>query len=670
MPMIEIFKEEEITPESATLAPDFVKRIREAFVNEILDQPSSYNNDVVHISRLFSNSTIRYKDSRNRFVRIRTPPSFVKAAQQAIDNADSEYYIHLFFTIDHWYFGDDWNPMKFSQVTLREPQIAAAPMANPNPNQDQATAMQAIANQMERLGERLDAQLPGNNPTGNNPTQQANQGVQNPNQIGTANTGNPTFYNRANMPQQVLVRYEKQKNRDIFSEDNMAPFIFPAPTQADPSATRSGNYFMDGPIIVTRDGTLFDLTNNDQTSKSNSRDKLFTSAFPKLTGERPEQIRQWYNMVLRHCIRQNIYLHPYFLFRMEANNIQGFTIGDLDIDDLPGKYEFSVGKWSNLIYSALVSDKVIPESCTRVKATMQAYKGADGYENIYAIISPTHPNHIEYPMEMVMHCPVQQPGESLEYFYFRYTDYLELKAFLYNYQIDFNHKREIEVFICALLDAASLKRKTNLERNSNSPEILAKYKRGALLRTLQLYSDEIIKARDSAKARRPTSRFIPPRNSTKRYGRPRELPAIKGSTVGSSLTSKTLNLMDFLERPKFDEDDAEGEKWFGHYCAAINNISAQPKLFDTSKECLVCRKTGHSFDKCPILNDIPSLRQHRISVAQLIKRIQDRDRTTLENTASISQLATEPTNSVTWQDDDDYEPDIDYYDDDQDFYQG
>ena len=114
--------------------------------------------------------------------------------------------------------------------------------------------------------------------------------------------------------------------------------------------------------------------------------------------------------------------------------------------------------------------------------------------------------------------------------------------------------------------------------------------------------------------------------------------------------------MDFWDLPKIAVDDTEGDKWNGHYVAAINAISAQPKLFDTSKECLVCRKTGHSFDKCPILNDIPSLKQHRITVAGFIKKIQDRDRTLLDNTASISQLATEPTNSVTWQDDSEYEP--------------
>ena len=81
MPMIDIFQEEEITSESATLAPDFVKRLRDAFVNEIIQLPcpSSYNNDIVHISRLFSDSTVQYKDSRNCYKCLRTPSSSVKA---------------------------------------------------------------------------------------------------------------------------------------------------------------------------------------------------------------------------------------------------------------------------------------------------------------------------------------------------------------------------------------------------------------------------------------------------------------------------------------------------------------------------------------------------------------------------------------------------------------
>ena len=143
MPMIDIFQEEEITSESATLAPDFVKRLRDAFVNEIIQLPcpSSYNNDIVHISRLFSDSTVQYKDNRNRLAFLRTPSSFVKAAQQAINDVDSEDYIDLFFTIDHWHFDEEWAPDNFNQISLQEPHVVAAPavapIANPTTNTNQ-----------------------------------------------------------------------------------------------------------------------------------------------------------------------------------------------------------------------------------------------------------------------------------------------------------------------------------------------------------------------------------------------------------------------------------------------------------------------------------------------------------------------------------------------------
>ena len=100
-----LFIEDKITLEQATLVKDFTTRLRNAVVNDIIDflmnEPPSFNNDNAHITSLFAESTMKYKDD-NRYMRIQTARSFIKAGQKAI--AGNKDYIDIFFGINHWHF--------------------------------------------------------------------------------------------------------------------------------------------------------------------------------------------------------------------------------------------------------------------------------------------------------------------------------------------------------------------------------------------------------------------------------------------------------------------------------------------------------------------------------------------------------------------------------------
>ena len=177
-------------------------------------------------------------------------------------------------------------------------------------NQDQATMMTRITQQMEQIADKVN-----NNNTACNPERQANQGV--PNSIGTTNTSNPVVYNVANLPATVRERYTKNDTVKIPSATEMEPFILPNPTGTNPNAITYSSHFVDRPRVITQNDSLFDLRNNDQ-SKSATRDKNFLATFPKLDGEQSHLVRKWYQEVLDHCTKLNISLHPYYLFRKEA----------------------------------------------------------------------------------------------------------------------------------------------------------------------------------------------------------------------------------------------------------------------------------------------------------------------------------------------------------------
>ena len=650
-----LFLEETITRENATLVAEFESRIRDEVVNNIVQlvahAPASFDNNSEHIGSLFAESMLRYKDG-NRLIPIRSTESFVKAAQKTIDEGKEN--IEILFSIDHWYFDKKkWTPMNFGQISLEDQQVERT--SNTNPSDQTMAALTRMTNDhdaaMAKLTEALERvsnSVRGNQPQGS-PSQAQNQ-----NPIGTRNTGNPEHYNIKNIPATVKERYTKNDEGIILTSSEMTPFTLPNPSNDDPDGTVIRNYFVDGPRLITRDGTLFDLTSTDQ-SKSAHRDKNFLSQFPKLYGEEAHVVRKWYQEVQDHCSRANIYLHPYYLFRKEADHIRGFTIGNSESDDLPSQFQYVIKSWSVLLFTAIRSEKVIPESCSRMRQTMLNYQSGKGYETIFALISMTHPHHLRYPHDLITQTPKQGPTEQLETFYFRYVDFLRLRAYLSDQPGSLDNKHEVSCFIQGTREKTALRRKTDEERESTAADKIAKYKSGTLLRTLQMYMDEIDKERGGA-TRRPSGSLISGKhNQTRRSPRFREILPRKNDTTTSTITTKSINLIQQLGYPDINEDDPESAQWHGHYCVAINIIDKHPQAFDTSRVCIVCRRTGHAFDKCPVLNDLKTLQAHRIRVAQFMNNVNKTDENFLGDKAQVSQVESSHVTSVTWQDEYEYQ---------------
>ena len=125
-----------------------------------------------------------------------------------------------------------------------------------------------------------------------------------------------------------------------------------------------------------------------------------------------------------------------------------------------------------------------------------------------------------------------------------------------------------------------------------------------------------------------------------------------GSTTPSTLTNTSIQLIQLVGEP--DLPEADDPNLFAHsaYCHAIKAIDSDPRKFDTSRPCLVCGLKGHSFDGCPMLNDIEYLRSHRILVANFLKKVQRSD-DTYSGEAKISQICAQEAGP----DDDEYSTD-------------
>ena len=66
----------------------------------------------------------------------------------------------------------------------------------------------------------------------------------------------------------------------------------------------------------------------------------------------------------------------------------------------------------------------------------------------------------------------------------------------------------------------------------------------------------------------------------------------------------TTFLSNLLEEPPGLEDLEPFHEYHENYKqAVIKNLDTDPREFTTTKPCLVCNKTGHTFDNCPILKN-------------------------------------------------------------------
>ena len=617
-----------------TLVEDVVGTLKRIVVEHVasLVGETTYNNDLIKIRTLFDKTIIRTKNGDTN-VSLRNKRHLIEAAKRTIEEGNSM--IHLHFDIDQWHFNIQmWSAMNFEHVGLEQSIDTTSP-GNTTTQGNQLS--QAITTMTALLG-----RMNQNNPTQN----QASQASNNPNipqgTTGSPHTGIGLPWNPNSLPTQVKERYLKREG--ILTGSEMLPFNIA--TAGSPAPVKM-IYYLDppgiGPRLITRDGLCFDLTRNER-SKEASRDKQFIANFPRMQGDAPEQIRKWYREVTAFALGHNIYVHPYYLFRKDAAHIRGFTVGTDTITehhDLPTRFELAITEWGTLIYTALKSDKVIPESCPQQRQTILSYEGGKGYEALKAMINRTHPISARHPHDAIRDHPIQEKSESLEQYYFKYQDFLRLRAFLVDHKATMSDKAEVSTLIKGTLYCDKLRRKTDDERESSDQFKVDKYKEGRLLQTLQVYVEEIKQERER---RTPKPSFIPSnlsKRGDRRSGRSSKsrTSLSSGSTTPSTLTNSSINLIDQLGEPKMPESD-DAASIFAHsvYIHALRAIDGDAKKFDTLRPCLVCGEKGHSFDGCPMLNDIEYLRSHRIMVAGFLKRIEKSDENYVEN-AKISQIS-------------------------------
>eukprot|EP00536_Pseudo-nitzschia_multiseries_P018731 jgi/Psemu1/57061/gm1.57061_g len=520
-----------------TLALDPVTMLKEIIVNAIMDIiPPKEQTEINkgHISTLFADACLWYVAPDKTPKRIRNKHSMDKAGALVIAQGQETLLIEIRAT--HWGFKSNWDAVHFDEVY--DTKIYSFPEADAN--DENATAPTpvptAAGTEMQQLTTLLQQLVNNGNNNNNN-----NAGANHPTTLDLP-------WNPATLPPPVKEQYYGKD--EFLTRDDMKDFPI---TYTDSSGNETivrQNYYLhnlgsgrNDQRLITRSGDCFDLTRASDKSKEAARDKLFLSGFPQRKDAPHPQVRKWYREITAHAQQHHIYIHPYYLYRREADHLRGFTIGD-----------------GNLIYTALRTNKIIPDACDRMKSTIQSFEGGQGYKALYTVIAQTHPNskRPSNAARMVQNPPNQDMGESLEEYYFRYKDYLRLRVFLQNQPGTMSSTEEVSNLIAGTtLCHELLFEKTEDERDSDDQFKRDKYKAGRLLQTLQTYEQEIkaekkYKDKTSKPSLSKQLTVTGSRPGPRRNDRFQKRAGTNTVRTPSTLTSHSISLIDSLGYPEMD----------------------------------------------------------------------------------------------------------------------
>ena len=167
---------------------------------------------------------------------------------------------------------------------------------------------------------------------------------------------------------------------------------------------------------------------------------------------------------------------------------------------------------------------------------------------------------------------------------------------------------ELETFISQMKNGHLYLKKTYGERHSNNPLVQCKYRQEQIVATLEEFT--------------PWVKALIPRSTHAAAGpvQPKALTYCNQTTSKPVQKKKRLHFVDATALdnvPTLKIPDQFDTPVFhlavNNYVNAVRAIHQNPQsAFDVSKPCAMCNKPGHTFEHCPLLNDIQFLKQHFI----------------------------------------------------------
>ena len=489
-------------------------------------------------------------------------------------------------------------------------------------------------------------------------------------------------FNVESLPPDVKKRVYDRRNRSyMMPHTDMVPFKTNVPDKlSDPlgnTMRTTVSHFVVPNILITRDGYMFRAYTEKAIEKRFTHD---TPEFDSNTRLTPASVRMWYKRFVKHGLSSGVYVHPYYCFRPSANSDTGFTCGN-DTDcvryDLPSAFAPALDRWSLLIGTAI--QNVFPKGSH--ERNICNNNTSDGYAALRNLVISNHPSFHEHGPSMAIHPPLQSKRTDIFEHFEIYCDHLEMKAFTQNISTDLDENDQMTNFILSCRYGDQILLQSREERRSTIDVFKQQWQFGQITSTLSRSLDTMVdKSKppfpDTIKQPRvpdpsPTkvqyqspSRYQSPRRHQRRDRAHSRTPRKPSSGPITKISKADIHKVESMI-PEVTHDDDRLK--IAIYRLGLNAVK-QTGSFDVAQKCLVCQKTGHTFDECPVLNNHELLKKLHISFCSMCKRMQrqsdDKDTQPIHGIA-VSDVESESQSSSSDEDDD--KTTNTYYHDESDF---
>ena len=335
-------------------------------------------------------------------------------------------------------------------------------------------------------------------------------------------------------------------------------------------------------------------------------------------------IRRWLPIFASHLAAHGFYIHPFWCYKKDHGGLWGFIYGEHEGADLPLRMEIQLRAQTRIIHRILSNKDMFPAESS-YKAIVDACPG-DGYHALKSILLHVHPAFQPEPATLIASYPYQRELSFLQYHQL-FNDFLQLRAYIQNYDSSLDNSAELDVFINRSKHSTYLTQVTREARRN--PANAAKYQGAQLPETLQAFLKALPPSEKSEK-RRPTTpttndNFVPYHNKNRRSFPPTQTYTPIQQVSATDATQIIDNSTSGNESNLFDDvytldvpNDATNRKIFATYTAQINKIKTHPHDAN-ERRCLLC-DAPHVFKDCPVLNNTSFLQQHLIRTKQFLNQ--------------------------------------------------
>ena len=256
---------------------------------------------------------------------------------------------------------------------------------------------------------------------------------------------------------------------------------------------------------------------------------------------------------------------------------------------------------------------------------------------MFQIISHQYTVLGQHPHLLIRSLPTQLIDETVAQYYQHYNDFVNTRAFLEENRYSLDTSSELDKFLLGLTHSAKIFLIAYEERLFNDPNTKRKFTQGAIVNTVTQYLSEL--HLDNGSVYSFSSRYDDSNSDSDSdsdlHSRPplSRFSGLKCSARTSSLTrfapssskkKKKKTPTRHVNRIQFDVHDPlaslvildglENHQILlvNMYTAGLRKVTKDVTKFTDVMKCIICHQP-HSFDQCPILNDIPYIKKHFIS---------------------------------------------------------